>query len=103
LVSHGFNIYRVLIGYKGEENDDRNWIEENNLTNYSPTVLYNAAFYFISVTVMTVGYGDISGNNFGERSFCIPLVLLGAAAFAYGVGSINSIVGNYDSQQTILR
>jgi Ion channel len=69
----------------------------------TPTELYNAAFYFISVTLMTVGYGDISGSNFGERAFCIPLVLLGAAAFAYGVGSINSIVGNYDSQQALVR
>jgi hypothetical protein len=45
---------------------------------------------------MTVGYGDISGTNYGERCFCIALVLMGAAAFAYGVGSINSIVGSYD-------
>jgi hypothetical protein len=80
----------------GQDRDDINWIDKGGFTEYSPTELYNAGFYFISVTLVTVGYGDISGNNYGERSFCIGLVLLGAASFAYAVGSVNSIMGNYD-------
>ena len=80
----------------GQDRDNINWIDKGGFTEYSPTELYNAAFYFISVTLVTVGYGDISGSNYGERSFCIGLVLFGAASFAYAVGSVNSIMGSYD-------
>jgi hypothetical protein len=96
-------LYRVLIGYVGQNYHDTNWIDKSGFTESTPTELYNAAFYFISVTLMTVGYGDISGSNYGERAFCIPLVILGAGALAYGIGSVNSIVSNKDAQQATTR
>ncbi len=59
--------------------------------------MYNAAFYFIVATLVTVGYGDISGNNYGERAYIICVILFGVATFSFGVASFASIIGTYSS------
>ena len=39
--------------------------------------LYITAYYFTVTTIVTVGYGDITANNTGERIICIFLMIIG--------------------------
>lgn len=41
------------------------------------------AYYYITVTMVTVGYGDIVPSNPTETFFSIITILLSCAVFAY--------------------
>lgn len=40
-----------------------NWIKDNNLVDESVWTQYNNAFYWSTMTMVTVGYGDITPKN----------------------------------------
>jgi Trk-type K+ transport system membrane component len=44
--------------------------------------VYIAAYYYTVTTVTTVGYGDISGSNSGEKIFCMILMVVGVVFFS---------------------
>ncbi len=46
---------------------------------------------------MTVGYGDISGNNYGERAYIIVIIVFGVATFSFGIAAFASILGTFSS------
>jgi L-rhamnose isomerase len=77
------------------ENDD-NWITGSGFEDLGNYSLYNAAFYFTVTTIVTVGYGDITAKNLGERIFCIFLMFFGVFTFSFGTGIIASIISSYD-------
>jgi hypothetical protein len=45
----------------------------------------------------TLGYGDITAQNTGERSFAIVAMLFGAIIFGYVIGNITSLVNSQHS------
>ena len=48
--------------------------------------------------VTTVGYGDISARNEGQRVLSILAMLTGALFFAYGVSHIVSIIDEFRAE-----
>jgi hypothetical protein len=46
----------------------------------------------------TVGYGDISGTNTGERIVCIFLMIAGVLFFTYTSGIITNIITNEEEE-----
>jgi len=60
----------IAIGHLHEDQGGVNWIEneEFNLEE-DKLIIYWQAIYFITTTVTTVGYGDMSGQTFQERGF----------------------------------
>ena len=69
-----------------------NWIKDNGLLVESWQIQYMSSFYWSIVTVMTVGYGDITPTNSNERLFCLFVILFGGMIFPYSVNSIGSII-----------
>ena len=65
--------------------------------------MYITSFYFTVTTIVTVGYGDITAQNTGERIICILLMIVGVIAFSFATGSLSSIISNYDSSQAKLK
>lgn len=53
--------------------------------------IYTHAIYFVTETVTTVGYGDISPRNEKEKSFMIFMELLGILLFSYISTNIESL------------
>ncbi len=56
-------------------NDDAvTWVDASisagKMIDNSTSELYSVSMYFCITTITTVGYGDISGNNYSERLFC---------------------------------
>lgn len=54
-------------------------------------------------TIVTVGYGDITPMNSGERFFVIALMLIGVVSFSFSTGALSSIISSYDSSQAKLK
>lgn len=54
-------------------------------------------------TIVTVGYGDITPMNAGERFFVIALMLIGVVSFSFSTGALSSIISSYDSSQAKLK
>ena len=61
---------------------------------------YVASLYWIITTVSTVGYGDIKPANTSERTFCIFVMLGGVFFFSYTIGTISSIIFEYEKKNS---
>ena len=84
------------------EASDHNWMyytafnkytEDGTLTEgmnprevVSDLEVYFAAFYWSSMTMTTIGYGDIVPSTLTERIFCSIMMLVGAFAYGYIIG-----------------
>lgn len=54
---------------------------------------YLRAYYFMTVTMVTVGYGDITPVNSNEYLLSILTMVIACGMFGYGVNSIGRILG----------
>lgn len=75
-----------------------NWIISNEYTELTTFELYTTSFYFTITTMTTVGYGDISGTNTGERIVCCILMIMGVLFFTYVSGTITNIITNEEEE-----
>mmetsp|Transcript_34820 Transcript_34820/g.44907 ORF Transcript_34820/g.44907 Transcript_34820/m.44907 type:complete len:786 (+) Transcript_34820:112-2469(+) len=57
---------------------------------------YVAALYWSTMTLTTIGYGDVSPDNATEMVFMVVAMLLGAAVFSFVVGTCCSLVEGLD-------
>lgn len=85
------------------ESKENTWIHANGLTNESLFDQYVYAFYWSVVTIMTVGYGDISAENISEITFSIFTIFFGCGLFAYFINSIGSIAQEINKESHIFR
>lgn len=53
---------------------------------------YINALYFSFITMVTVGYGDITPKTIYEKIFCIFMTLVSCVTFAYVVNTVQSIL-----------
>ena len=79
-----------------------NWIVMSGYADLDDNELYVIAFYYTVTTTVTVGYGDITPKNLGERIFCILLMLIGIISFSFLQGTLTSIIQQSDNEQSIL-
>ncbi|CAK70677.1 unnamed protein product (macronuclear) [Paramecium tetraurelia] len=77
------------------------WILENQLNEETVWNRYNSAFYWATMTMTTVGYGDFSARNQIEMLVSSFIMFFSSYAFAYTMSSIGIILKNvYDTKQT---
>lgn len=69
----------------------KTWIsvEEINTNNWQEGYTY--AFYWATITIMTVGYGDVVPQNTIERIYVIFTAIMGCGVFAFNVSMIGRI------------
>ena len=68
-----------------------NWMVRKGIESEKWYVRYTYSFYFSIVTMMTVGYGDISSENYIECIFNIFIIVYGCGVFAYSINNIGAI------------
>ena len=71
---------------------------ENEQENFQ---LYIVSIYWTITTITTVGYGDITAHNLGERLFCSAVMVLGVISFSFANGSLSSILTTYDNRKLV--
>ncbi|CAK56672.1 unnamed protein product (macronuclear) [Paramecium tetraurelia] len=77
-----------------------NWIDSYELRDTDIYVRYNVAVYWATMTMTTVGYGDVTAKNNIETAVNNVTMLIGSIVFAYSVNSIGIFVSNlYKSRQ----
>lgn len=67
------------------------WLIVENINEENWTIKYIYSLYFSIVTMMTVGYGDISAKNPLECLFNIFIIIFGCGVFGYTINNIGSI------------
>ena len=89
---HIFACLWYKIGFSEMRKDNENWIDSQGISQESFFKKYIFSFYWASVTIMTVGYGDISPKNNAEMVFSIVAIVLGCGIYAYNLNSIGIIL-----------
>ena len=64
------------------------WLEANNLLNEDKLTLYLYSLYYCTITITTVGYGDITPTNTTEIVFTICMTLITCGVFGYAINNI---------------
>ena len=80
-------------------NPEGQWLDNFEMYEDQGLKLYMVSFYWTITTISTVGYGDISANNFSERFFCSLMMLIGVISFSFANGSLSSILSQSDQKK----
>ena len=80
-----------------DEDTDGIWRYSEPYIYYNKFDLYVTSIYYVVTTMLTVGYGDISGGTAMERIFCIMLMITGVLSFNLISGALGALITNYDS------
>ena len=85
------------------------WIYKNELQNATFWKLYIISIYYITMTLTTVGYGDILPNSFLEINFRVILLAVGIVGYSWLISSISNGINkenfasiNYSNECQIL-
>lgn len=64
-------------------------------------MVYVNAFYFVTTTATTIGYGDIHGNLLSEKIFIILLECIGILTLSTITGNIRRLKRKTTMQQIV--
>ncbi|KAL4480490.1 hypothetical protein ABPG72_022245 [Tetrahymena utriculariae] len=73
------------------KNLNESWLTKNNINNADWYVRYINSVYFSFISMVTVGYGDITPISLQEKIFVIFMVAYSCGVFGYIVSSIGNI------------
>ena len=68
------------------------WMNYLKIQNEGWSTRYVSSLYFSIVTMVTVGYGDITPQNPLEKTFAIFMIVLSCGFFAYALNSVGIIL-----------
>ncbi|KAL4434894.1 hypothetical protein ABPG74_021233 [Tetrahymena malaccensis] len=97
-VAHIFSCMWLWLALSNNS-DSQVWLDKYNYNTLSWDQQYLASYYFTTVTMITVGYGDFVPVNNREFAFCIFTMLVACGVFAYAVNQIGSIFENMSKQE----
>jgi potassium voltage-gated channel Eag-related subfamily H protein 7 len=77
-----------------------NWMVGYGCDGYTAEAQYLVSLYFSTMTLTTIGYGDVGTTTDGERLIATFYMLIGAAVYAYCVGVLCGVVSGMDQMAT---
>ena len=94
------HIFACLWFYIGKTTFYENtWIKDRQLEDQPYSYIFLYSYYFVCVTMNTVGYGDIHPTNPLETLFTIIFIYVACILFAYTLNSIGLILENLNKSQ----
>ncbi|EWS73306.1 cation channel family protein (macronuclear) [Tetrahymena thermophila SB210] len=75
-----------------------NWVEANNLKDQDLFTKYLTTLYYCVITMITVGYGDITPISIYEKAYVIGMALISCGVFAYSVNTVGNIFSKLREQ-----
>jgi hypothetical protein len=101
-ILHVFACFWFLIG--AVETIYPNWLtKQSGLVDETCFVKYLYSLYWATVTIMTVGYGDITATNKYEVAFSIVTIFFGCVVFGYILNTIGLIIGEINKEKSIFK
>ncbi|KAL4427571.1 hypothetical protein ABPG74_012962 [Tetrahymena malaccensis] len=93
VVIHIFGCGFYYVGYISVKSglEDTNWIIKNNIQNSNVFDQYIRSIYFITITMVTIGYGDITPVNSIEIIYSLFISFITCGLFGYCINFIGSI------------
>jgi len=73
------------------EKGELGWIEKQNLTHETAFVQYLNSLYYAVITMITVGYGDITPVSVKEKTYVVFMTLISCMVFAYVLNAVGAI------------
>ncbi|CAD8081582.1 unnamed protein product [Paramecium primaurelia] len=97
-----------FVGEKSGMLLDKSWLKKYEIENESIMMKYNYSIYWATTTIVTVGYGDLTPQNWIEIVFTIIMMFLSSCVYAYSLNSIGIILKNiqdtkYQYKKMLLR
>ncbi|CAD8165350.1 unnamed protein product [Paramecium pentaurelia] len=101
LIQHFCGCLWLKLGQYYDNQGKMNWMMD--VKNESWQVQFLESFYFMSVTMFTVGYGDITPTNSLEKMFCICYMFLSTLQYSYSVNTIGLILTQMKENNEMIR
>ena len=79
-------------------NEVNSWVTVFEFTGQSSTDTYIASLYFVVVTMLTVGYGDIHATTSKERIFASITMLTAGLIFGALLSKVSLLIEKFDPQ-----
>lgn len=84
-------LWHYMAWYEIKNGQEITWLSAKNLENSHWQKKYIYSLYFSIVTIVSVGYGDISAQNEFECIFNIFMIIYGCGVFCYTINDIGNI------------
>ncbi len=64
---------------------------------------YELSMYFMFITMLTIGYGDVTPYNTPERIYVIIITLIACGIFRYAINTVGAILQQLDFENSLIR
>jgi hyperpolarization activated cyclic nucleotide-gated potassium channel 2 len=76
-----------------------NWVDHFGFSDHTIFDKYVTSLYYVIITMLTIGYGDIYATNQLERMYAIMTMLTGGVVFGALVSNITSFIDKRNPQE----
>ncbi|EGR33692.1 hypothetical protein IMG5_045170 [Ichthyophthirius multifiliis] len=84
-------------------NQQHNWMIVRNITDQDWTYQYIQSYYFATVTMTTVGYGDIAPTNRYEYVLCLLIMMISCGVFGFSINGIGNIFSQFNEKENEIK
>lgn len=92
MIAHILSCLWIAVAEFEEANGFMTWLKNRSFSEVEWHEIYVDSYYFTTVTMITVGFGDIIPYTELEKTVCIIFMIFSCGVFAYSMSTIGSIL-----------